>query len=146
MVMLFSFSDPANEVSAPPGDFLNNYRYLKDLINTALKQGTPLEELQLIPRRRTASAKHPKNLSRDDLLKLLQLIRRIKTKYQRLVQSPVPRELERAILAKSPEERLPWEEEALEKLVQWRRDVKIVRARVRKELNDHLNSEFFKGV
>lgn len=144
--MLFSFSDPANEVSAPPGDFLSNYRYLKDLINSALKQGTPLEELQLIPRQRNSSPKHPKNLSREDLLKLLQLIRRIKTKYQRLVQSPVPRELERAILAKSPDERLPWEEEALEKLDQWRRDVKAVRARVRKELNDHLNSEFFKGV
>ena len=143
--MLFPSSDPANEVSAPPGDFLSNYRYLKDLINSALKKGTPLEELQLIPKKHSAFAKHSKHLSRDDLLKLLQLIRRIKAKYQRLVESPVPRELEKAILAKSPDERLPWEEEALEKLAQWRRDVKAVRARVRKELNDHLNSEFFKG-
>jgi hypothetical protein len=46
-------------------------------------------------------------------------------------------------LAKKPEQRLPWELEALEKLERWREDVNSVRAQVRKELNDHLNVEFF---
>ncbi len=143
--MLSPFSDPAHEVSAPPGDFESNYRHLKTIINRALKQGTPLEDLNLIPRRKSPG-KQSKHLSQDDLLKLLHVIRRLKTRYERLLQSPVPRELERDILAKSPDKRLPWEDEALEKQEQWRRDVKAVRAKVRKELNDHLNAEFFGGV
>ena len=82
----------------------------------------------------------------SSLLALLHAIRRIKTRYQRLLQCPVPHELERDILAKSPEERLPWEVEALEKIDQWREDVKKIRAHVQKELNDHLNAEFFRGA
>jgi hypothetical protein len=144
MVMLSPFSDPANEVSVPPGDFESNYRHLKSIINRALKEGTPLEDLHLIPKQ-VSPGKQSKHLSQDDLLKLLHVIRRLKVRYEKLLQSPVPRELERDILAKSPEKRLPWEDEALEKQERWRRDVKAVRAKVQKELNDHLNAEFFKG-
>jgi hypothetical protein len=144
MVMLFSFSNPADGVSEPPGDFKSNYRHLKQIINKALKEGTPLEELNLIPKNRSGKPQH--QLSRDDLLKLLYVIRRIKTKYQRLLQSPVPKELERDILAKDPTTRLPWEEEALEKIEQWRKDLKSVQAQVRKELNDHLTSQFFRDI
>jgi hypothetical protein len=142
--MLFSFSHPAAGVSEPPGDFNSNYRHLKRLINKALKEGTPLEELRLIPK--NPSAAPQRQLSREDLLKLLHIIRRIKTRYQRLLQSPVPRELERDIRAKTSDLRLPWEDEALEKVEQWRRDVGAVRAQVQKELNDHLAGEFFRGL
>jgi hypothetical protein len=142
MVMLFSFCDPAAGVSAPPGDFDSNYRNLKRIINKALKEGTPIEDLHLIPKNKADS--EPKRLSRDDLLKLLRVIRRIRSRYQRLLQPPVPGELERDILAKAPSKRLPWEVEALEKAEQWRGDVKALRAQVRKELNDHLNGEFFR--
>lgn len=141
--MLFPFSDPAAGVSAPPGDFDSNYRHLKKLINQALKEGTPIEDLRLIPK--NPADPQPKSLSREDLLELLRVIRRIKSRYQRVLQSPVPKELERDILAKAPEDRLPWETEALEKIEQWREDVKALRIQVRKELNDHLNSEFFRG-
>jgi hypothetical protein len=144
MVMLFPFSDAQNGVSEPPEDFKSNYKQLKALINKALNEGTPLEDLKLIPR--SGSGKKAKQLSKDDLVKLLHTIRRIRTRYQRLLQSPVPKELERDILAKSPEERLPWEEEALEKVNRWREDVQKVRAQVQKELNDHLNAEFFQGL
>ncbi|MFH1114623.1 MAG: hypothetical protein V1792_11940 [Pseudomonadota bacterium] len=142
--MLFPFSDSTPGVSEPPGDFKSNYKLLKEIIHKALKEGTPLEDLHLIP-------KHPSNgktrqLSKDDLLKLLHTIRRIKTRYQRLLQCPVPRELERDILAKAPEERLPWETEALEKIEQWRADVESIRAQVQKELNDHLKGQFFHGA
>ena len=141
--MLFPFSDPAAGVSAPPGDFDSNYRHLKKLINRALKEGTPIEDLQLVPRNR--SEVKAKRLSREDLLNLLRVIRKIRSRYQRVLQCPVPRELERDILAKTPDERLPWETEALEKIEQWREDVKVLRAQVQQELNDHLNSEFFRG-
>jgi hypothetical protein len=144
MVMLFSFSNPATGVSEPPGNFNSNYRNLKTLINKALKQGTPLEELQLIPKDRSSGRE--KKLSREDLLKLLHTIRRIKNRYQELLQSPVPKELERDIRAKAYELRLPWEHEALEKVEHWRNDVSAVRASVQKELNDHLNSEFFRDL
>ena len=87
--MLFSFCNPAAGVSEPPGDFSSNYRDLKKLINRALKEGTPIEDLNLVPRH--CSASPPRKLSREDLLKLLHTIRRIKTRYQRLLQSPVPR-------------------------------------------------------
>jgi hypothetical protein len=113
--MLFPFSNPATGVPEPPGDFNSNYRHLKRLINKALKEGTPLEDLQLIPK--SSSDEPRRRLSREDLLKLLQIIRRIRTKYQELLQPPVPKELERDILAKSVEARLPWETEALERAV-----------------------------
>lgn len=144
MVMLRSFSDPAAGVPEPPGDFKSNYRHLKQIINKALKEGTPLEELCLIPK--NPSVRKPRQLSRDDLLNLLQIVRRIKSRYQALLQSPVPRELERDIRLKLPSDRLPWEAEALEKVERWQFDVQTVRAQVRKELNDHLNSEFFRGA
>jgi hypothetical protein len=117
---------------------------LKQLINKALKEGTPLEDLHLIPR--NPANKKTKQLSKDDLLRLLHTIRRIKTRYQRLLQCPVPHELERDILAKAPDERLPWETEALEKIDQWRVDVQKIRSQVQKELNDHLKGEFFHGT
>ena len=143
--MLRSFSDPAAGAPEPPGDFKSNYRYLKQLINKTLKEGTPLEDLRLIPKH-SSHKNTPRQLSRDDLFSLLQIIRRIKTRYQALLLSPVPRELERDNLLKLPENRLPWENEALEKVERWQLDVHAVRAQVRKELNDHLNSEFFRDA
>ncbi len=142
--MIFSVSNPATGVPEPPGDFNSNYKFLKKLINQALKEGTPLEELRLIPK--TAGEEPRRPLSRDDLLKLLQIIRRIKDRYQELLEPPVPKELERDILAKTPDSRLPWENEALEKIEQWREQVAAVRSQVQKELNDHLNSEFFRRL
>lgn len=142
--MLFPFSDATAGVSEPPGDFKSNYKQLKALINKALNEGIPLEDLKLVPRR--GSGKKAKQLSKDDLVKLLHTIRRIRTRYQRLLQSPVPKELERDILAKLPGDRLPWEEEALEKVNRWREDVEKVRSQVQAELNDHLNAEFFQGL
>jgi hypothetical protein len=143
MVMLLPFSNPAAGVSEPPGDFKSNYKHLKKLINKALKEGTPLEELKLVPKH---SGEPERKLSREDLLKLLQIIRRIKTRYESLLQSPVPKELERDILEKPQSERLPWENEALEKVDQWRKDVAALRGQVRKELNDQLNEAFFRGL
>jgi hypothetical protein len=142
--MLFPHSDQATGVSEPPGDFTSNYSYLKGLINKALKEGTPLESLHLVQKH--SESKKPKRLSREDLLKLLQSIRRIRSRYQRLLECPVPKELERDILAKSEEERLPWEDEALERIEQWRRDVASVRNKVRAELNEHLKKELFQEV
>ena len=143
-MMPLPFSDPANGVPEPPGDFKSNYRYLKKLINRALKEGTPVEELHLIPRQ--PSPERARELSREDLIKLLHTIRRIKNRYQALLQPPVPRELERDILAKAVDHRLPWETEALGKIQRWRRDVGRARAAVQKELNDHLKRELFRDV
>jgi len=142
--MLFPFSDPAAGVTEPPGDFKSNYRQLKKVINKALREGTPLEELRLVPK--DASPERTKRLSREDLIKLLNTIRRIKTRYQALLKCPVPRELERDILAKPPSRRLPWEDEALEKIAQWQKDVNAVRAQVQTELNNHLKRELFQGI
>jgi hypothetical protein len=142
--MLLSFSDPAAGVTEPPGDFKSNYRQLKKVINKALREGTPLEELRLVPK--DSSRERAKRLSREDLIKLLNTIRRIKTRYQALLKCPVPRELERDILAKPPSQRLPWEDEALEKIAQWQKDVNAVRAQVQTELNDHLKRELFQGI
>jgi len=142
--MLRSFSDPAAGVSEPPGDFKSNYRNLKQLINKALKEGTPLESLSLVPK--NSPPTEPRKLSREDLANLLRIIRRIKQRYQALLECPVPKELERDIRMKPPEQRLPWENEALDKIELWNKDVEAVRVQVRTELNDHLNSSFFRGV
>ncbi|MCX5874231.1 MAG: hypothetical protein NTY51_13505 [Deltaproteobacteria bacterium] len=139
--MLFPYSDAAIGVPEPPGDFESNYRNLKKIINTAIKNGVALDQLNLIPK--TPSEKPPKNLSRDDLLRLLKLIRRIKSRCESLLEPPVPAELERDILAKSPDDRLPWETEALEKIEAWKEALKTMRAEVRIELNQHLKLKFF---
>jgi len=141
MEMLFPYSDAAIGVPEPPGDFESNYRQLKKTINTAIKNGIALDQLNLIPK--NSPEKPPENLSRDDLLRLLKLIRRIKSRCESLLEPPVPPELERDILAKAQEDRLPWEIEALEKIEAWKKALKTVRAEVRIELNQHLKSEFF---
>jgi hypothetical protein len=143
MVMLIPNSHSAAGLSEPPGDFNSNYRNLKKLINRALKEGIPLEELRLVPRE---SGEPGRKLSRDDLLKLLKIIRNIKNRYEELLEPPVPKELERDILAKAPEDRLPWESEALDKIDHWRTVITEIRAQVQKELNDHLAGEFFRGL
>ncbi len=140
--MLVPFSGPPTGISDAPVDFLNNYRHLKKLINRALKEGTPIEDLHLIEKH--PSKKDQKSFSRDDLLKLLHTLRRIRTRYQALMKSPVPKELVRDILAKAPADRLPWEDEALEKHEAWKQDLEAIRAEVQKELNDHLTEEFFR--
>ncbi|MDD3472550.1 MAG: hypothetical protein PHS86_07190 [Syntrophaceae bacterium] len=142
--MLFPFSDAAAGVPEPPGDFDSNYRHLKQLINKAIKSGTPIEDLNLIPK--SSSSRKPATLSKDDLLRLLKLIRSIKTRCQTLLEAPVPEELERDILAKEPQQRLPWETEALEKAEKWRSDLIRARALVRAELNHHLKTELFHSI
>ena len=139
--MAFPFSDQARGASEPPGDFESNYKYLKRIINRALKEGARLEDLHLIEKH--PSERKLKKLSRKDLIRLLNTIKRIKRRYQQLLESPVPKELEEDILAKSPEDRLPWEDEALEKAEQWRRDVAAVRTEVRRELNNQLEKGLF---
>jgi len=140
--MFIASRDNAAGVPEPPGDFKSNYRHLKQIINAALKDGTSLEALHLIPK--DPNGETPRKLAKKDLIKLLHILRRIRSRYQRLLQPPVPRRLEKDILAKTPEERLPWEQEALDKQEQWRRDVAAVRAQVQEELNLHLKGEFFR--
>lgn len=142
--MLFPFSDAAAGVPEPPGDFDSNYRHLKQLINKAIKSGVPIEDLKLIPK--SSSTRKPATLSKDDLLRLLQLIRSIKSRCQTLLEAPVPEELVRDILAKEPSQRLPWETEALEKAEKWRSDLIRARALVRAELNHHLKTELFHSI
>ncbi len=141
--MLFPSHESSVGAPEPPGNFKDNYQHLKKLINKALKEGTPLEDLNLVPK--DSEKESPKKLSKDDLIKLLHTLRKLRSKYQRLLNPPVPKELVRDILAKPEENRLPWEEEALSKHEKWLADLNAVRSQVQKELNDHLNDEFFKG-
>ena len=93
--MLVPFSGPSTGITDAPVDLLNNYRHLKKLINRALKEGTPLEDLHLIEKH--PSKRNQKEFSREDLLKLLHTLRQIRTRYQALMKSPVPKELVRDI-------------------------------------------------
>lgn len=142
--MLFPSRESSIGAPEPPGNFKDNYQHLKKLINKALKEGTPLEDLNLVPK--DSEKESPKKLSKDDLIKLLHTLRKLRSKYQRLLHPPVPKELVRDILTKPEEERLPWEEEALSKHKKWLADLNAVRSQVQQELNDHLNDEFFKGL
>jgi hypothetical protein len=144
MVMLFPSRESSIGAPEPPGNFKDNYQHLKKLINKALKEGTPLEDLRLVPKDSDKGSQ--KKLSKNDLIKLLHTLRKLRSKYQRLLQPPVPKELIRDILAKPEQDRLPWETEALEKQEKWKEDLKSMRAQVQKELNDHLNDEFFSGL
>ena len=74
--MLFSYSEQAADKTDSTTDFKSNYRHLKKIINEALREGTPLEELHLIPKNPAES--RSKKLSREDLVKLLHTIRRIR--------------------------------------------------------------------
>jgi hypothetical protein len=56
-------------------------------------------------------------------------------RYARLLVPPIPGELERSILAVTPEHRLPWATEALEKLAHWRDETRVARSELRKHLS-----------
>ncbi len=139
--MGFPLSEQSPGVSTTSPAFDGNYKRLRKQINKALKEGTPLQDLRLIPK--NPSQPDQKFLLRNDLLKLLGAIRKIRINYQELLFPPVPPELVRDIRAKRPEQRLPWEEEALDKADQWEGEVKVLRVQVRKELNDFISMEFF---
>ncbi len=140
--MAFPLSEQSPGVSTTSPDFDGNYKRLRKLINKALKEGPPLQDLHLIPK--NPSQPDQKFLLRNDLLKLLGAIRKIRINYQEILSTPVPPELVRDIRAKTPEQRLPWEEEALDKADQWKEEVKVLRLHVRKELNDFITMEFFR--
>jgi hypothetical protein len=140
--MAVPLSRPNPSDSATPPDFDDNYKRLRKLINKALKEGTPLQDLHLIPKNPTQA--EDRVLSRNDLLSLLQGFKRIRTNYQETLSPPVPPELVRDILAKSPEQRLPWENEALEKAEKRKEEAKTLLIQVRKELHDFLKMEFFR--
>jgi hypothetical protein len=139
--MAFPLSEQSPGVSTTSPAFDGNYKRLRKLINKALKEGTPLQNLHLIPK--NPSQPDQKFLLRNDLLNLLGTIRKIRINYQERWSTPVPPELVRDIRAKTPEQRLPWEEEALDKANQWEEEVKVLRVLVRKELNDSISREFF---
>ena len=139
--MAFPLSEQSPGVSTTSPAFDGNYKRLRKLINKALKEGTPLQNLHLIPK--NPSQPDQEFLLRNDLLKLLGAIRKIRINYQEILSTPVPLELVRDIRAKKPEQRLPWEEEALDKADQWEGEVKVLRVHVRKELNDFISMEFF---
>ncbi len=140
--MAFPLSEQSPGASTTSPAFDGNYRRLSKLINKALKEGTPLQDLRLIPK--NPSQPDQKFLLRNDLLKLLGAIRKIRINYQEILSTPVPLELVRDIRAKTPEQRLPWEEEALNKADQWEGEVKVLRVHVRKELNDFISMKFFR--
>jgi hypothetical protein len=138
MAVPLSRRKPSVSTTLPDVD--DNYKRLKKLINKALKEGTPLQDLHLMPM--NLPQVEDMLLSRNDLLSLLQGLRRIRTNYQEILSPPVPPELVRDILAKSPEQRLPWEEEALKNAEKRKEEIESLRGRVRKELHDLLKIEF----
>ncbi len=140
--MAFPLSEQSPGVSTTSPAFDGNYKRLRKLINKALKEGNPLQNLHLIPK--NPSQPDQKFLLRNDLLKLLGAIKKIRINYQEILSPAVPPELVRDIRAKTPEQRLPCEEETLDKADQWDGEVKVLRIQVRKELNDFISTEFFK--
>jgi hypothetical protein len=126
--------------SATPPDFDDNNRRIRKLVNEALKEGTPLQDLHLVPK--NPPQEEDRFLSRNDLLSLLHSLKRIRITYQERLSPQVPPELVRDVLAKSPEERLPWEDEAFEKAEKRKEEVRTVGIQARKELQDFVKMEF----
>jgi hypothetical protein len=123
-------------LDADAGSSVAQYDRVKAIIGIAKKNGWDIEELGLISKDLPAE---PLNLTKKQVQQRNKLIKGILEKFSRALTPPVPPDLENYIRDKSAQDRLPWEQEALEKVDGWRNDVAELRPQILLELHRALS-------
>ena len=107
------------------------YDRVKAIIAIAKKNGWDIEELELIPK---DLPNEPLTLTKRQIQQRNKLVKAILEKFSRALTPPVPPDLETYIRGKMDRDRLPWEQEALEKVEDWRKKVAEIRPQILGEL------------
>ncbi|MBI5252757.1 MAG: hypothetical protein HY912_24945 [Desulfomonile tiedjei] len=107
------------------------YDRVKAMVAIAKKNGWEIERLGLIPKDLPTE---PLTLTKKQVQQRNKLVKGILEKFSRALTPPVPPDLEEYIRCKNEEDRLPWEEEALEKVEVWREEVAELRPQILGEL------------
>ncbi len=118
--------------SRPRSQAKAEYNEIKEIITIARKNGWDLEGLGLIPK--DLPKQEPVSLTKKQVTERNRLVKSILKRFSTILQPPVPLEVEEFIKSKPTTEWLPWEEEALGKVEQWRREVNEVKPAILMEL------------
>ena len=92
-----------------------------------------MEGLGLVSKDLPANPDRP--LPKRDFQDLNRRVRNILKCFSSALTPPVPLDLEKSIRARSKDNWLPWEAEAIEKIEAWRAEVKEIKPRILEELN-----------
>jgi hypothetical protein len=109
-----------------------DYEYVKSIVAVAKKNGWDLQGLGLIPKdapRREDSPLNKKQAAERD-----RLVKSILQRFSKVLTPPVPLDLEQCIRNKDEGVRLPWEQEVMEKVDQWRDEITKIKPLILKEL------------
>jgi hypothetical protein len=110
-----------------------NYDYAKMVITLAKKNGWDIESLGLVPKDLPVTADGV--LSRKQVTERNRLVKSIFQRFSSILTPPIPSDLEQSIISKDPGNWLPWEKEAIEKIGQWRNEIKKIRPEILNELD-----------
>lgn len=111
------------------GDFNQNYRYLKKLLQQLQDENRESVQKELF-----GEAERKPNLTKKEMKSLFRFLRGIEDHYEDCRTSPIPAELEDSIRNKDTSARLPWEQEAIEKADSWRKSLRARKKNARKLL------------
>ncbi len=111
----------------------SSYDYALTVINMARKSGWDIETLGLIPKDLPVTPAGI--LSRKQVAERNRLVKSIFQRFSSILTPPIPSDLERSIRSKAPDQWLPWEKEAIEKIAQWRDEIEKVRPEILNELS-----------
>jgi hypothetical protein len=114
-------------------DFKQNYRYLKRLIKELRAENGVLVRKEIF-----GEEERGKHFTKTQMKQLFRFLRRIEKHYEECCRTPIPKELEASIRAKEASERLPWEDEALDKADTWRQELSDRKAKARDMFDEAL--------
>ena len=109
-----------------------SFDHTKTIIAMARRNGWDIEGLGLIPK--NLAVIQETGLSRKQVTERNRLVKSIFKRFSRILTSPIPSDLEESIRSKAPSSWLPWEEEAIEKIGQWRNELEKIRPAILSEL------------
>ena len=94
---------------------------LKEIVTLAKKNGWDLENLGLIPK--DLHRQQPTPLTKKQKVERDRLVKSIFKRFSNILTPPVPSDLEKSILKRDKDSWLPWEREAIERIVSWRNEM-----------------------
>lgn len=117
---------PAREThhSTMPGEFDQNYRFLKELINCKEKNSQVARGLEDVAGERLRRIRG--KLNRRQITILNQYLKGTSESDDECFVAPVPAELEASIRVRRRSTWLPWEAEAIRKIDRWRSDIQCI--------------------
>ncbi len=121
-------TDKGVDVACVPGEFRENYLFLRELIDCRSRNNTAEQCLNDLVRVRVHRLGEGLNRRQTKLLK--DLADGMQTDDWEGIEPPVPVELEASIRIKKKSSWLPWESEAIRKIERWRSDVALINRRL----------------